>query len=402
MSGFPLVDSEQRFLIAGFAWFITLAWLWRILPAIWMLPRIPNLLDPAHERTLEKGIWPSVAVIVPAKNEAKAIEASLHSLLASDYPDLQILAVDDRSTDATGAKMDAVATAAASSRLRVMHVTDLPPGWLGKPHAMAMAAEQIDAEWLLFTDADVLFAPDAIRRAVAYATHSNADNVVVFPSLILQGPGEKMLIAFFQSVSALAARPWKIEDPKAKRDYVGVGAFSLVRRSVYEALGGYTELRMEVMEDLRFGYRVKEHGFAQRAAFGKDLVRIRWAESAWGMLANLTKNLFSIFRFRPTVLLGASAGLFGMCITPFVSLVFAGPARWAGVVALAALLLLNLHYWRQTKISPAYLALLPVAMILFLFTLIRSMLLVLWRGGVLWRGTLYPLKELRRQAGPLW
>jgi len=388
--------------MSGFAWFITLAWLWRILPALWMLPRIPNLLDPLYDRNPDETAWPSVAVIVPAKNEAKAIEASLHSLLASDYPDLQILAVDDRSTDATGAKMDAVAAAAASGRLRVMHVTDLPPGWLGKPHAMAMAAGQIDSEWLLFTDGDVLFAPEAIRRAVAYAMRSNADHFVVFPSLILQGPGEKMLIAFFQCVSALAARPWKIEDPKAKRDYIGVGAFSLVRRSVYEALGGYAELRMEILEDMRFGYRVKQHGFAQRAAFGKDLVRIRWAESAWGMLANLTKNLYSVFRFQAIILLGVSVGLFFMCLTPFLALLFSGPARWAGVVALTALLLLNLHYWRQTRISPAYLALLPVAMLLFLFTLMRSMLLVLWRGGVLWRGTLYPLKELRREAGPLW
>jgi glycosyltransferase involved in cell wall biosynthesis len=403
MYGLPIAGSEQqRFLIAGFAWFITIAWLWRILPALWKLPSIPNLLDPSYEANVESEIWPSVAVVVPARNEASSIEASLQSLLESDYPNLQIVAVDDRSTDATGAKMEAVASAAATSRLRVLHVSELPPGWLGKPHAMALAADQTRSDWLLFTDADVLFAPDAIRRAMVFATRTKADNVAVFPSLILRGPGEKMLIAFFQCVSALAARPWKIEDPKAKRDYIGVGAFSLVRRSVYDALGGYKALRMEVLEDMRFGYRVKEHGFAQRAAFGKDLVRIRWAESAWGMLNNLTKNLYSVFRFRTTVLLAVSAGLFFMCITPFVALLFSGAARWAGVVALTTLLLLNLHYWKQTRISPAYLTLLPVAMLLFLFTLLRSMLLVLWRGGVLWRGTFYPLKELRREAGPLW
>lgn len=402
MHGFLFLTSDERFLAAGFAWFITIAWLWRILPALWMLPRIPNLLDQTHNVALEAAVWPSMTVVVPARNEAKSIEASLQSLLASDYPDLHIVAVDDRSTDATGIRMDDVAAGAVSDRLRVLHVADLPPGWLGKPHAMAMAAEQTESDWLLFTDADVLFAPDAIRRAMAYATQSGADHMVIFPSLILQGIGEKMLIAFFQSVSALAARPWKIADPNAKRDYIGVGAFSLVRRSAYETLGGFTALRMEVLEDLRFGYLIKQHGFAQRAAFGKGMVRIRWAESAWGMLANLTKNLFSVFRFRPTVLLGASIGLFAMCITPFLALLFAGPARWAAMVALTALLLLNLHYWRQTRISPAYLALLPIAMLLFLFTLMRSMLLVFWRGGVLWRGTLYPLKELRREAGPLW
>jgi cellulose synthase/poly-beta-1,6-N-acetylglucosamine synthase-like glycosyltransferase len=391
----------HRSWIAGFAWLITLAWLWRILPALWMLPRIPNLLDPKYAERPDAAASPSVAVIVPAKNEAKAIEACLRSVLANDFPRLEVVAIDDRSTDSTGAKMDEVA-AVADGRLRVMHVTELPAGWLGKPHAMARAAEKTESDWLLFTDADVLFAPDAIRRAMNYATQGHADHVVVFPSLILRGPAEKMLIAFFQNVSALAARPWKIADPAATRDYIGVGAFSLVRRSVYEALGGFQELRMEVLEDMRFGFRVKQYGFAQRVAFGKDLVRIRWADSAWGMLANLTKNLYAVFRFRAALLVGAWVGLFVMCMTPFLALLISGATRWAGMATLGTLVLLNLRYWRQTNISPVYLALLPVATLLFLFTMARSMALVLWRGGVLWRGTLYPLKDLRREAGPLW
>lgn len=159
---------------------------------------------------------------------------------------------------------------------------------------------------------------------------------------------------------------------------------------------------MEVLEDMRLGFRVKREGHAQRVAFGKDLIRIRWAESAWGILNNLTKNLYSTFRFRTSLLLAACAGIFVMCLTPFLALFFPGAAQWAGIVTLVALLLLNLHYWRLTDIPPAYLALFPIATLLFIGTLLRSMILVLWRGGVLWRGTLYPLKELRRQAGPLW
>ena len=267
---------------------------------------------------------------------------------------------------------------------------------------MALAAEGASSDWLLFTDADVIFDPRAIRLAVRYAEQSRGDHMVLYPTLILRGVAEKMLIGFFQSVSALAGRPWKIADPKATKDYIGVGAFNLIRRPVYEALGGYAELRMEVLEDMRLGFRVKRAGYAQRVAFGKDLVRIRWAESAWGILNNLTKNLYSTFRFRTSLLLAACVGMFVMCLTPFVALFFPGPAQWAGIVTLFALLLLNLHYWRLTDIPPFYLALFPVATLLFVGTLLRSMILVLWRGGVLWRGTLYPLKELRRQAGPLW
>jgi cellulose synthase/poly-beta-1,6-N-acetylglucosamine synthase-like glycosyltransferase len=397
---------DGRFFFAVFAWLIAAAWLLRVIPALWMLPQVPNLLDRTDADNASNHAtttWPSVTVVVPAKDEALAIAHGLRSLLDSDYPDLRIVAVDDRSTDATGQLMEELAASPESrSRLRVLHVKELPEGWLGKPHALALAATGATSDWLLFTDADVIFDPRAIRLAIEYAVRSGGDHMVLYPTLILHGVAEKMLIGFFQSISALAGRPWKIADPKSPKDYIGVGAFNLIRRPVYEALGGYAELRMEVLEDMRLGFLAKRAGYAQRVAFGKDLVRIRWAESALGILNNLTKNLYSTFRFRSAFLLAACAGLFILGITPFAALVISGAARWAGIVTLIALLLLNLRYWPLTKIGPLYLALFPIATLLFVGTLLRSMILVLWRGGVLWRGTFYPLKELRRQAGPLW
>jgi len=386
-------------LFAGFAWLIAAAWLWRVLPALWKLPGIPNLLDAKYLGGDTEDL-PSLTVVVPAKDESTAIERSLRSLLASDYPALQVIAVDDRSTDATGNLMEKVA-AEAAGRLRVLHITELPEGWLGKPHAMTMAAAQADSDWLLFTDADVIFAPDALRRAITFGKESGADHLVLYPTLVLHGWAEYMLIAFFQSMSVLAGRPWKVSKASAKRDYIGVGAFNMIRRPVYEALGGYAELRMEVLEDMRLGRRVKREGYAQRVAFGRDLVRIRWAESARGILRNLSKNLFAAFRFRVGLVLMACVGMALFCLVPFAALAFPGPAQWAGGVTVASLLLLNLRYMQWTGISPIYLALFPFATITFLWTLLCSTVLVLWRGGVLWRGTLYPLKDLRRQAGPL-
>ena len=397
----PTSSADARTLFDAFAWLIAAVWLWRALPALKMLPRVPNLLDSKYGAAqIDSVEWPSITVIVPAKDEAAAIESCLRSLLASEYTNLKVIAVDDRSTDATGNLMDRIAVE-SEVRLRVLHVRELPEGWLGKPHAMALAASGAESDWLLFTDADVIFAPDVLRRAVAFATESGADHFVLYPTLILHGWAERMLIAFFQSISTLAGRPWKIPDPLAPRDYIGVGAFNMICRPVYEALGGYAELRMEVLEDMRLGFKVKREGYAQRVAFGKDLIRIRWAESARGILQNLTKNMYAVFRFRSAVVCGACVGMALVCLTPFAALAVAGPARWAGTVTLLCLLLLNLRYWPMTRLSPAYLALFPLATLLFIWTLLRSMVLVLWRGGVLWRGTLYPLKELRRQAGPL-
>ncbi|HEX4022513.1 MAG TPA: glycosyltransferase [Acidobacteriaceae bacterium] len=395
-------------LFAALAWLIAIAWLSRIVQALVMLPRVPDLLRPEYAAASEPTPWPSLAVVVPARNEAKAITATLQNLLAGDYPHLQIIAVDDRSTDATGTLMESVAAQpnAKDGKLRVLHVSELPEGWLGKPHAMALAVQATQADWLLFTDADVLFTPNVFRRAIAFAEKSRADHLVVYPTLILKGIGEHLFLAFFQSFSVWAGRAWKIPDPRAKRDFIGVGAFNLMRRSVYDALGGYESFRMEVLEDMCMGQRIKQSGYRQRVAFGRDMVRVRWAESAMGIVENLTKNMFAAFRFRISFLLAVCVGVVLLCLTPFVALFVPGhafpfAACWAGVATFIALLLLNLRYWPHTRISPWYLVFFPVGTLLFLYAMLRSMTLTLWRGGVIWRGTLYPLAELRRHAGRL-
>ena len=141
--------------------------------------------------------------------------------------------------------------------------------------------QQATGDWLLFTDADVLFKPDSLRRALAYAEAVPADHVVLFPRMIMKRPGEYMMIAFFQTMFMFGHRPWKVADPSTD-DHMGVGAFNLVRRSVYDAVGTYAALRMEVLDDMKLGKVVKKAGFAQRNVFGGDLISIRWAQGRDG------------------------------------------------------------------------------------------------------------------------
>ncbi len=392
-----------REIFAALAWLIAAIWIVRVLPALFLLPRVPDLLRDQPAPDVSATELPSLAVIVPAKDEVRAVGRSVAAILASDYPALQTIVVDDRSTDGTGELLNAIAAEPmAAGRLTVLHVRELPEGWIGKPHAMAQAAAMSASEWILFTDADVCFAPDTLRRAVRFAEQATGDHLVVYPTLELHGWAEKMLGAFFQCASVLGGQPWKIPDPSARRAYIGVGAFNLIRRSTYEALGGFSALRMEVLEDMRLGFLVKRNGFAQRVAFGRDLVRIRWADSAAGMLRNLTKNLFAVFRFRPLNLVLASLALLLLCIVPFVAFVMPGVTRWAGILPLLFLLLINIYYRRYTGTSPLYFFLLPVASVLLAGTMLTSAFVAIRRGGVLWRGTLYPLDELRRRAGALW
>src|SRR4029077_1009189 len=197
-----------------------LAWIWRLVDAAIGVPKIADISRPEWDG--QPSGHPRVSIIVPACNEAADIEATLTRLLDLDYDNYEVIAVDDRSTDHTGEIMKRVAASpAAHRRLRVVHVTELPPGWLGKTHAMWSAGLQAGGDWLLFTDADVLFKPEVLRRALAYAESENADHVGVFPPIIMKRPGEKMMIAFFQTLFTFGHRPWRVADPDTK-DHMGV------------------------------------------------------------------------------------------------------------------------------------------------------------------------------------
>jgi glycosyltransferase involved in cell wall biosynthesis len=377
---------------------LALAWFSRVLAAAFGVPKIADISRNAWDRNPAKiGGSPRVSIVVPACNEEDTVEQGLTSLLALDYDNYEIIAINDRSTDGTGAAMDRVAVRPeARERLRILHVTELPSGWLGKTHAMWSAARQATGDWLLFTDADVIFRPDALRRAITYAEAEDADHLVLFPRMIMKSPGEKMMIAFFQTLFVFGHRPWKVANPKTK-DHIGVGAFNLIRRRVYEEVGSYQALRMEVVDDMKLGKVVKNGGYAQRNVFGADLISIRWARGALGVVRNLTKNSFAIMSFQwPRVVLSCIALLF-LNLMPFVGVCVAhGSARIPYAVALVSMFLIYAGMAWHSAIRPYYFLLHPVSTIFFLYTMLNSMALALSRGGITWRGTFYPLEELKK------
>jgi glycosyltransferase involved in cell wall biosynthesis len=374
---------------------LALAWFSRIAEAALGVPSIADISKPHWDR--QPSNHPRVSIIVPACNEEEDIEQGLSGLLALDYDHYEVIAVNDRSTDHTGEIMDRVAASpAAHGRLRVVHVTELAPGWLGKTHAMWSAGQQAGGDWLLFTDADVLFKPEVLRRALAYAESENADHVVVFPRIIMKRPGEKMMIAFFQTLFTFGHRPWRVADPDTK-DHMGVGAFNLVRRTAYEAVGTYKALRMEVLDDMKLGKVLKNARFRQRNVFGDDLISVRWAKGAMGVVDNLTKNFFAVLSFQWWRTVASVLGLFFLNLGPFLGIWLAhGWARVSYVVALGSMFLIYLGMSFKSSIPAYYFLLHPISTLMFEYTLIRSMVLTLRNDGVTWRGTKYPLEELRK------
>ncbi|HZP17359.1 MAG TPA: glycosyltransferase, partial [Terriglobales bacterium] len=327
--------------------------------------------------------------------EQEAIELALTRLLALDYDNYKVIAVNDRSTDRTGEIMDR-AEAASGGRLKIVHIRELPPGWMGKAHAMWTAALQSDAEWLLFTDADVMFRPDCLRRAVGYVDSQRADHLVLLPRIIMKRPGEKMMLAFFQLLFVFGHRPWKVADPKTK-DHMGVGAFNLVRRTAYEAVGTYEALRFDVLDDMKLGKVVKNAGFRQHVVFGDDLIQIRWARGARGVVNNLTKNFFAVMSYQTWRALLACAGMAVLNVLPFLGVLFApGWQRLPYALTLVSMFFLYAGIWRQVEIHPWYFFVHPISTALVIYTMLRSTFLTLWNGGVEWRGTFYPLEQLRK------
>jgi GT2 family glycosyltransferase len=394
-------------------WLVALIWVVQAIAALRGLRGIPDLtqMDEAQLSQLgaaEAGVGsesdrsvPDLTVVVPACNEEESIEATLRSLLGSKGLRLQIVAVNDRSTDGTGERMDAVAAEAVASggphTLEVIHNGALPEGWMGKPHALDLAAKRARAPWMLFTDGDVRFDERALALALRYAVKERADHVVLQLTMDAMNWAENAVLTSALALSQWNNRMWKVADPKA-RDFFGQGGFNLMRREAFEKVGGFEPLRMEVVEDLRIGWKIKRAGYRQRIVTGEGLARIRWMKGPLGIVDLLEKNAFAVFRYRTGLALLAIAGLISQIVLPLAALAAGGWTAVAGVLIYLAIAANFTAYKHRPWLAIFY----APAMTIFTFAVARSMVLALWRDGVVWRGTHYGLKELREAAGRGW
>ena len=367
----------------------------------WLLPQIQGRLSgwrPAHLSDVPIDALPelpALSVIVPALDESKTIGPAMRTLLALDYPRLEIVAVNDRSTDETGAILDSLAQ--EDSRLRVLHVTDLPAGWLGKNHALQQATEVASGEYLLFTDADVHFEASVLRRAVAFAEQRGLDHLVVFPDVELHRFWETVSVWFFGIMLVMRYRPWKVPDPRDKEAYLGIGAFNLVRAAAYRRMGGHAALPMEVADDMKLGKQLKESGARSDSAIGDGMVRVRWVVGLGGIVRGLTKNLFAGFGFRPLRAIASAAALLVVAVWPAIGLwIGPWPSRFLCLCVLWLMVLTASAAPASRGKTPLYGLAFPLAALVLIYIILRSMAFTYRQGGIRWRGTFYPLDELRR------
>ena len=371
--------------------FIASFWVFYGLHIAYGALRLPMIKDIAPAADAD---CPRTSILLAARDEEEKLPAALATLMEIDYPNLEVIAVDDRSQDATGRILDDFTV--RHPRLRVVHVADLPPGWLGKPHALQKAYEAATGEWLLFTDADVRFKPDVVRRAIALAKQQNLDHLSLLSDVEMVGFWEKALITFFVAVFHLATNPRMVGSHRSPF-YVGIGAFQLLKRSTYEASGTHRRLAMEVIDDMKLGKLIKRSGFRSGVGIAQDAVVVRWHDGLGNLIRGVTKNFFASFGYNLGFVGAGIGGLLLINLAPFLGVVFGhGLIRIFAAIALAIALCFYGGAAVSMRVSPLYGFTHPLGAILLSYMLLRSTVVTLKQGGIVWRDTFYPLDDLKR------
>jgi len=337
---------------------------------------------------------PPLSLIFAARDEEEKLPAALATVVALDYPHLEIIAVDDRSTDATGRLLDELA--AAHPALHVVHVRELPKGWLGKPHALQQGYEAATGDWFVFTDADVKFKRDALRRAVTLVRERNLDHLTLMVDVEKSGFWDTVLLTFFAMGFQLATDPYQVSNPRS-RAYVGVGAFQMLRRTAYEAFGTHRRLAMEVVDDMKLGKLVKRAGFRSCPAVARDSASVAWHLGLGNLIRGVEKNFFAGAQYSVALALAQVVSLILFNAIPFAGLFFGqGWVRVLSAVSVLVLVCFQLGVDVVMRVSPFYCFTAPLGAVVFAYMILRSTIITLKQGGIIWRDTFYPLDELRR------
>lgn len=348
------------------------------------LSQIPPLLEKL----------PKISIIIPALNEGNGIEAALESVLALHYENLEIILIDDRSTDSTLSIMKRLAE--KDPRVKIVEVKELPAGWLGKNHALYLGTKMAAGEYFLFTDADVVLEPQTLNRAMNYVLSNGLHHLVVCPTLCVSGFFLELCIGVFTLNFNSYYRPWKIKDPKSKRG-LGIGAFNLIQRKAYEESGTHEVIKMRPDDDLKLGQVIKDHGFKQEMLLGKGTVNVRWYHSLREMFHGLEKNAFAGVDYHLSFMVLAVASLFWLFVFPGIAVFITG-----GLAQLLFGFCLLIYIWvyfdnaRYQNLNPFYGVFFPVGGILYILVLANSTWKAVLQRGIYWRGTFYSLRELKQ------
>ncbi len=346
---------------------------------------------------------PLISVCVPARNEENNIAACLEALRTQTYPNFEVIVVDDRSTDSTARIVAELAASVDSGRLLLLRGADLPKGWAGKPHALHQATRAAGGAWLCFVDADTVLAPHALASCWVRAEESGADLFTIMTHQVMGSFWERTVMPLVMTALSVGFPPRQVNDPHSPTA-VANGQFMLIRRRVYEAIGGHARIRDQIVDDKALAEQVKRSGYRLILADGRRVARTRMYTSLPQMWEGWTKNIYLGLRDRPaTLLLGAFGALLAVLAAVFLPLWpwlgLAWYRRGGGWMAEAvvvqamalwgALLIARARAAQGMGIPRRYALTTPLGAAIFAAMMIASAWKVLSGRGVTWRGRTY-------------
>jgi chlorobactene glucosyltransferase len=361
-------------------------------------------LDIVVEPTPPPSSAPLISVCVPARNEERNIRACLESILGQDYPNFEVIVLDDRSTDKTPEILQRLAP--QDKRLKIIHGADLSTGWAGKPHALFQASSAARGDWLCFVDADTFLSPNTLSACYTKATGTRADMFTIMTFQILGSFWEKVVMPIVMTALSVGFSPRKVNDPDSK-DAIANGQFILIKRAVYDAIGGHESVKDQIVEDKAISEQVKWNGYRLIVANGYSVARTRMYTSLAEMWEGWTKNIYLGLRDRPSLVLlgifGAFLALVAALLLPlwplfgFIWYLQSGGWLALAVIAMAFLFWTIVIYARSRVsigmgISPWYSLTLPLGAAVFAAMMLTSTWRVLSGKGVTWKGRIYTPK----------
>lgn len=347
-----------------------------------------------HQPIIESKAFPSVSIILSLLNEENNIESVITSLVNLNYPNLEIIAVNDRSTDKTPEILERLQK--KYSCLRVIHIDKLPEGWFGKNHALHIAAQQANGNWLLFTDADVTMKSGTLSKAMSYILENKLDHLTLHEHHFNQDFWLKILLLGSYVSYCLVFRPWRIRYSWSKK-FLGRGAFNLINKQVYQQCGGHRAIAMECLDDLKLGKLIKSKGFHQDIVDGQDYVEFKWYSSFKDMVRGLEKNSFAFFNYKAISSFGNVVFAAIFFIWPFFAAIeLAGWLRWLNIINIGLTLYISAYVAKEFRLPERYALFYPLGIAMLLYTVLNSVFSAYKHNGVIWRGTHYPLKKLRK------
>jgi glycosyltransferase involved in cell wall biosynthesis len=369
-----------------------LYWLIQLIVLIRIIIRVPMLKN-LGQGSMEQ--WPRVSVIMTACNEEQSLADAMAARLSEDYPDVEFILVDDRSTDATAAIADKLAL--ADPRVKVIHIRLVPNGWLGKLNALNEGVNASSGEWLLISDADVEVRKGVLKRAVSYCIARNLDHLAVLPEVYSVNPLLDCLTSVFLRLVVLSMRIWAIEDSGSKTA-IGIGAFNFVNRRALERMGGFETLKMEVADDIALGQLIKAAGGRQSVLNGRELTGLYFHRSIGDAIRSAERASYTaVGNFSLVRIIAVAAFMLLFELSPFIALLPCGvPFQyWAtgAMLLMAATTTIALNLWLGRGLL--HLVLFPVVQFIICYSNLRAGILGKRRRGIIWKGTFYGEKMLR-------